>query len=480
MSKLLHAGVRRYFRSKIFWIALGAALLLGLILGVVTHNEMYLEDTRVNGAFIIFAVLISIQIGTEHEDGIFRNKIISGHTKGKIFISELILGIGACLIIFLSIAALFTLTNTGMLSKLPADILIKTFLAFLCVNIAIAALFVTLSALIPHRAFSPIVCILIFLALMVAAASLHELLDRPQFLYDHITDHNGQLIPNGDPRQNPNYIGGALRHIFEFMLDFLPQGQIFQIMIIIAPLFDPYALNIFSDPEIIELFNFAPLYSIAFTIVISVVGYFTFTNKFSQKRRRSATILRLPYINVIPILLVTFLISLATIPFIFLLFDYNGSLFVPIFLTPLSVLLSALYDKDSSNYIAFTKFSILGLISLPLILGLNILGTFVYFKLYSGGDYLGFVLWNEAVCLSCALSLLSLSVIIPILTYTRSNRPISIIGYLLVSAILCICLYLTDRLPFNFEQHFNYILLAFSMAAAVISHIATRKKLINN
>ena len=97
MAKLLRAGIRRYLHSIIFWLAFIATAAIACI--CATEAKKYgVEDIYAVIGFLINAILIVMSVGREYSDGGFRNKVINGHTKGNIFISELILGVGAVLL----------------------------------------------------------------------------------------------------------------------------------------------------------------------------------------------------------------------------------------------------------------------------------------------------------------------------------------------------------------------------------------------
>ena len=84
MIKLLRAGVRRYLHSVVFWLASIVTVAVAVLCANGARN-FYLEDFYIMIEFIIFAVMISWLVGGEYDEGIFRNKVISGHTKVSIF-----------------------------------------------------------------------------------------------------------------------------------------------------------------------------------------------------------------------------------------------------------------------------------------------------------------------------------------------------------------------------------------------------------
>ena len=92
MIKLLRACVRRYTHNTIFWIA--AVLTIGLGISIAHSARMtYYDDALVIAQMLIHAIMISWVVGKEFKEGIFRNKVIVGHSKGRIFLAELISGV---------------------------------------------------------------------------------------------------------------------------------------------------------------------------------------------------------------------------------------------------------------------------------------------------------------------------------------------------------------------------------------------------
>jgi hypothetical protein len=59
----------------------------------------YYDDALVIAQMLIHAVMISWVVGKEFKEGIFRNKVIVGHSKGSIYLSELICGVGIAIVI---------------------------------------------------------------------------------------------------------------------------------------------------------------------------------------------------------------------------------------------------------------------------------------------------------------------------------------------------------------------------------------------
>ena len=108
MRKLLSANFSRLWKSKTFWFLLTAlfALCLALSLDKIWQvrsllaagyaraiDKRLFSEAPYIGAFQ--AVFISFFLGTEYSDGTIRNKLVVGHQRGHIFLSNFIVCLAA-------------------------------------------------------------------------------------------------------------------------------------------------------------------------------------------------------------------------------------------------------------------------------------------------------------------------------------------------------------------------------------------------
>ncbi len=181
MIKLIHAGIRRYLRSVLFWFAVIATICNAAWCGYYTKC-WYFSTTCIIIELIIFAILISWLTGRELNEGIFRNKVISGYTKAKIFFSEIILGTGACLLLFLIFAVIFTAYNSYVFTFVTFEVLTKIFIDVLLINLIFAAISVTLSCLIPHMAASIIINVVFAVLLIFISCSMTSIIYQTEYV----------------------------------------------------------------------------------------------------------------------------------------------------------------------------------------------------------------------------------------------------------------------------------------------------------
>lgn len=240
MSKLLYAGIRRYLKSIIFWLAVIATAATAVLCGNWARN-CYIDDVYFLAEFIVMAILFTWLVGCEFDEGAFRNKIICGHKKGTIFLSELILGEINCIFLFLIFSGIFVAFNGYIFSNIPASVLIRIFFGFLLSNMAFTAIFVTISCIIPHRAIIAIINILLVIVLYLSSDMINGMLDMPKYWtesnydYEIETDENGNEyieeteIPGTEKKAiNLDYIDGWKRSVLNVTYPIIPVTYIIE------------------------------------------------------------------------------------------------------------------------------------------------------------------------------------------------------------------------------------------------------------
>lgn len=310
MTKLLRACIRRYTHNTIFWIA--AVLTIGLGISIAHSTRMtYYDDALVIAQMLIHAVMISWVVGKEFKEGIFRNKVIVGHSKGSIYLSELICGVGIAFVLYFLCAVIFVAFNFYEVPLLPASLIVKIFVDYVLLNICLAAIFVTISCLFSQQAIIAIVNIALVLVMTTASQRLYAQLSQPQYLERYETINSEWIDENGNIRykevkvegseyyvDNPTYVGGVKRDIYDTVYKLSPYGHIIEFVYFNMDWHGyEYFLNnpvdgmtgeetwelIIGDNEItdetIETFSSHLMYSSILLIATSAVGYIGFRKK---------------------------------------------------------------------------------------------------------------------------------------------------------------------------------------------------------
>ena len=277
MNNLLLAGIYRRLKDWLFWIVLGVSLAVGVFFGLNFRSQMVFDDFFVMPIFALLGVFIALSIGREYSDGTIRNKLIAGHTKGAIFVSELILNIISCSLIFVVYFGVFICLATYILPAMAFGDAVIVIIGYYLLNISFAVIFTVVSCLIPSRAIGVVVCMLLFVAMMVGSTQISFMLAQPEVTTIEHYDANENLIDT-EEHENPAYIGGAARIILQTLDNALPYGQLdtyLSYMMIYSHSPNPQAVAAGYQGV---LYSY-PLYSLVLIAVLSGVGLLVFRKR---------------------------------------------------------------------------------------------------------------------------------------------------------------------------------------------------------
>lgn len=269
MRKLLRADISRLMKSKVLWLCAAATFLFSVFFIMNTGKDIAYEQTPDVVFFevfpffpVIYAVFVSMFLGTEYQEGTLRNKLIAGHKRRDIYFSSLAAAVFGCFIIMLS-WALSSIVAVARFGKfvLPWDKQLLSGALVLLMTAAVAAILTLLCMLSANKAASAVLAVMLMLGLIMAASSLYNALSEPETITEVISvTQNG--VEHGQPVPNPNYIDGFTRTVFRFAVDALPSGQ--AILIANAELTRP-ALSLCA--------------SVCITLITTVIGVIFFKRK---------------------------------------------------------------------------------------------------------------------------------------------------------------------------------------------------------
>jgi hypothetical protein len=235
MRKLLSANFSRLWKDKIFWIC--AATILGLdvymvLIGEKVDNMLNLGRNLDYYYFnllpffgVVLSVFISLFLGTEYSGGTVRNKLIVGHTRTEIYLANLLTCFGGCLIFFAvwAVAGLVGIPYFGLWSMGIGGWLQLLFISLLTI-LAMASILTMISQMITNKAINAVVAIFIALALLLLSSTFYNSFCEQETISIATVDAYGKLVW-GEEIPNPAYIGGALRIVYQVILNILPTGQ---------------------------------------------------------------------------------------------------------------------------------------------------------------------------------------------------------------------------------------------------------------
>lgn len=242
MGNLLSAGFFKLKKSKIFWLGMLVMFGYGLLAVFSRYRDLvssaeypYRTPDGLlfsGGIMLMFVtpIFIGLFIGTEYSDGTIRNKLLVGHTRVSVYLSNLIVCMTATVLMHLIYLVIIIGIGIPVIGKFEdsTDSLIKMgFCSFLMV-IALTAFLLLFSMLIQSKANSSVTAIILSLILLFGAMVIQQRLDAPEYYegYSYMTE-SGELVTM-EAQKNPHYLEGTERKVYEFLLDFLPSGQMVQ------------------------------------------------------------------------------------------------------------------------------------------------------------------------------------------------------------------------------------------------------------
>lgn len=305
MSDLFRAGIRRYIHNIVFWLSMVVTAIIAVFCASQARSS-HIDDIYCLVQLLVFAVMISWIVGREYEEGIFRNKVVAGYTKGQIYLSELVLGVGACLLMFIVFGGVFIAFNSYVFTKVSLGIIVKILVDVLLVSTCFAVTLVTLACIIPKRAIVVIASFLLVLGIIFATYSVQMVVEQEEYYTEweyeeHIvTDEFGthtEVTPIEGTEykvKNPDYIKGPVRYICEILYDILPYGHITEYVSLTS---DWFGYDYYKDypeagvtwensgkymtvtKEDISGMNSNLIWSLIVNVVIGFIGYTCFRKK---------------------------------------------------------------------------------------------------------------------------------------------------------------------------------------------------------
>ena len=272
MRKLITASFSRLWKEKIFWFAF-----LIMSFGTVCYNWIgYNEATKAQICVedmifcmlpmsgFVFALFISMRLGTEFEEHTIRNKFIVGYSRTQVYFAEYI----NCMVASMILLGIMLLVSTsfGLLLSLEFQSSWHelVLLIFCCVLISsvFSAMFTAISMNVGSKAASLVVSIVFLFAILLVASFCIDALAEEPMTYSNIVITVEDGVQFGDLIENSAYIDGTQRTVYELIADILPTGQTIQ-------------LNNLDFERAARW----PVFSLIMLIIATVAGYLPFRKR---------------------------------------------------------------------------------------------------------------------------------------------------------------------------------------------------------
>lgn len=238
MNNLVSAGWIRLRKNKLFYTALCVILVYCVCIYVSQFRNMqkygleYTLDPLFSNFLILIGIVtgvfVSLFIGTEYSDGTIRNKVVVGHARTTMYLSDLIVCILAGMSMVLlgyGVGICLGMPLFGTFHTPPAQTLFYLLMGMMA-GMTYVSVFYMITMLSSSKANSAVICLLVGFAALFLAVYVLSALAQPEKI-EQLVMKNGQQVV--ETVKNPAYLAGMKREIYQFVLDVLPSGQCLQV-----------------------------------------------------------------------------------------------------------------------------------------------------------------------------------------------------------------------------------------------------------
>ena len=282
MSKLIVSAVIRLTKRIIFWIFLIGMFAYGAFMVFAVGSQNIEGNMLLEGCFwgfapimgMISAIFVSLFIGAEYSDGTIRNKLIVGHKRTTIYMSNLVVcsiaNVLFCLAYIVAVMAFGNMQN-GTFAIGYGRVIFLTICGLLA-TISFTSIMTLLAMTNKNKSVNVVISMLLALALLASGATIYQSLCEPEQYDQYISVDSNGVPTEVDRLPNPQYIDGTQRQVYEILSKCLPSGQSIQL----ADMFNSTGENTsqdFSRP------TEWPFYSVGIVFFTTVVGMAIFKRK---------------------------------------------------------------------------------------------------------------------------------------------------------------------------------------------------------
>lgn len=226
LSKLLCAGFRRYRKNVFVWLSLVWSVIDGLMYS--THYSTFTygwgDDSRFMISLVIYAVCISVVISFGFGEGAYRNKLVCGHTKTRMYLAEYLLCIAFGLAMAILTLAAAVIPHLGELGEMELRYGLVFLFDILLSYLSMASIIFALSMMISNKIMM-VVAAVAALVLCVLPNSMEAKVNQLEFLGEKYW-MNGEFVWAEDAEPNPHYLKSPFREMAVFAYEATPFGQL--------------------------------------------------------------------------------------------------------------------------------------------------------------------------------------------------------------------------------------------------------------
>lgn len=234
MRKLLSANFVRLFRDRFFQAGIVfMAVAGGYVRIMLRPGEEGEYAPCLDDAFLLYAMLMgillaafcSLFIGKDYSDGTIRNKVMAGHTRMTIYLSNLLTCLAAGLLFCLAYILPTCAVGIPLMGWLRYPQTTVMVLCSLVTATVFSSVFTLISMLKQSRSMAVVICTLgVFIGLFLSSY-IYSRLQEPEFYSTYWMEMGEETSGVDEEVPNPYYISGVKRDWYQFLTDFLPTSQ---------------------------------------------------------------------------------------------------------------------------------------------------------------------------------------------------------------------------------------------------------------
>lgn len=278
MLKLLHANFYRLRKNKVFigiiiiTIIASFVILFNTYQGNITNEKYNMQKMQIDRTYTIYinvisfliAVFVSIFVGSDYDNGTIRNKIIVGHSRKNIYLSNLIVSIIVGLVLEIIYLTIISIVGIPLIGKIQMNIFdfLYIILDMILLIIVFSSIFNFISMICSNVTLSTVGSLLLILIMYVFCMSISGIAYSTKELKIQDFDENGNLVTKY--LEDENYPGDFKKNLCKTIINILPTGQAMELS----------EVNI--DINEIKIY---PLYSLGVILIINILGIYMFNKK---------------------------------------------------------------------------------------------------------------------------------------------------------------------------------------------------------
>ena len=238
MSRLIHTEFWRLRKNLLYFLCFLFLVGYAVLVHVSEYQNMrsYGYQSSLESCFFaslpvvgfVFAVFVSLFVGTQYADGAIRNRLIIGLGRRDIYLSSFFVNAVAVCALTVATYLVGFLLGVPLFGEpqIPWSNLFLSMASGLFMSVSFASIFHMIAMVNSNKTNSAVFCILLSFLLFFFCMFFYQGLMQPKMI-DQMVMQNGENIL--ETVKNPAYLTGFKRTLYQTILDILPPGQAIQV-----------------------------------------------------------------------------------------------------------------------------------------------------------------------------------------------------------------------------------------------------------